>query len=511
MSGPALKAGHREHAEFFRQALLHLLTGGWMMLLVAGSRLIAGAPEPDRQAYDVTTITVPAGIKMEASGLTVMPDGRLAVATRNGDIWLLSLDEPGSQPARFASGLHEPLGLTWHDGALYATQRSEVTRLRDTDGDGAADEYATFAKGWGVSGNYHEYAYGPVFDHAGNAWITLNINLGDGIASEWPKHTPVTWRGWCMMVPPGGKLAPVACGLRSPCGIGLNLEGDVFGTDQQGNWWPAGPLLHLRKGAFFGHADSLPDTQRPESPVKHPGKLPEEITIAQAMKRVPGYAPPAVWFPYVKMGQSCTGIVCDDTRGKFGPFAGQLFVGEFTMSAINRVFLERVGGEYQGACFPFLGNFDCAVLQMAFLPDGSLVAGETNRGWNSLGSRSFGLQRVRWNGGTPFEIQKMEAMPDGFRFTFTQPANGSSLTAAASYTASSYTFLYHSKYGSPEVETAPVTVRSAVAASDGRTVELHCDGLRAGYVHEFHLTGVQSAGGSPLVHAEAYYTLNRLP
>jgi len=468
-----------------------------------------GSSTSSNGPWTLESLPLPAGVKVEGSGLAVLPDDRLAVATRNGDVWLFKID--GSPAKRFASGLHEPLGLTFHDGALYATQRTEVTCLRDTDGDDVADEYSTFATGWGVSGNYHEYAYGPVFDHKGNAWITLNVGMGNHWEAAMPKSEHALWRGWCLMVPPGGKLTPMACGLRSPCGIGPNMEGDIFATDQQGNWWPAGPLIHLRKGAFFGNAESLVDATRPDSPVKPIDKVPEEITIAQAIHQVPGYQPPAVWFPYVKMGQSCTGVVCDTSGGKFGPFNGQMLVGEFVIAGINRVFLEKVGGEYQGATFPFLTGFDCAVLQMAFLPDGSLGVGETNRGWNSLGTRSFGVQRVKWTGETPFEILKMEAVHEGFRFTFTQPVQAESAQAAGSFAASSYTFLYHSKYGSPEVETQPVGVRSTKLAADGLSVTVECDGLREGYVHEFHLAGIRSKTGQPLLHKEACYTLNRRP
>ena len=468
-----------------------------------------GATAATNGPYVLESLPLPEGVKMEASGLAPLPDGRLAVATRNGDVWFFKLD--GSPAHRFARGLHEPLGLTFHDGALYATQRSEITRLRDTDGDDIADEYATFAKGWGVSGNYHEYAYGPVFDPKGNAWITLNIGLGAHWEEAMPKDEHARWRGWCLMVPPGGKLTPMACGLRSPCGIGTNLEGDVFASDQQGNWWPAGPLLHLRKGAFFGHAESLVDATDPASPVKNIDKVPEEITIAQAIHQVPGYVPPCVWFPYVKMGQSCTGVTCDTSGGKLGPFAGQMFVGEFVLAGIIRVFLEKVGGEYQGACFPFLTGFDCAVLQMAVLPDGTLAAGETNRGWNSLGTRSFGVQRVRWTGETPFEILKMEATPEGFRFTFTQKVDTRSALAPASYNANGYTFLYHSKYGSPEMDTQPVTVQPLEVSQNGLSVTLKGDGLREGYVHDFHLPGLRSAEGKPLLHSDACYTLNRRP
>ena len=112
--------------------------------------------------YTVTSYTLPDGVKLEASAIAPLPDGRLAVTARKGEIWIL--EHPEADPAkpsavgykRFATGLHEPLGLLWHEGALYTTQRTEVTKLRDTDGDDVADEFITVAKGWGVSGNYHE-------------------------------------------------------------------------------------------------------------------------------------------------------------------------------------------------------------------------------------------------------------------------------------------------------------------------------------------------------------------
>lgn len=158
-----------------------------------------------------------------------------------------------------------------------------------------------------MSGNYHEYAYGPVLDRDGNFWITLNASMGGPVKLAGHRMQEKHWRGWAVSVSPDGKLSPMSAGLRSPCGIAVNEEGDVFCTDQQGNWWSTNPLLHLRKGAFFGHAESLPDAQLPESPVADPGKLPQGITVVEASRQVKGFALPAVWFPYVKAGQSPTG------------------------------------------------------------------------------------------------------------------------------------------------------------------------------------------------------------
>ncbi|MBI1372459.1 MAG: hypothetical protein GC159_06825 [Phycisphaera sp.] len=461
--------------------------------------------------YQTVTVPLPSGLKLEASGLAALPDGRLAIAIRKGEVWIAdgveskTLTDKNVRFTRFASGLHEPLGLTLHDGDLYTTQRSEVTHLRDTDGDGVVDEYLTAGTGWGVSGNYHEYAYGPVFDHAGRMWVTLNTTIGKPLVDD------VAWRGWSMVQDkPGGDMRPVSAGLRSPIGIGVNHEGDVFATDHQGNWFPTCPLLHLKPGAFHGHADALKSSKLAGATVTGIGKLPEGKTVGEVAQLVSQYQLPAVWFPYGKMGQGTTGIVCDETGGKFGPFEHQFFVGEFTLSRVSRVWLEKVGGEYQGACFPFLAGFDSAVVSLEFGRDGSLFVGETNRGWNSVGVRSFGLQRVRFTGKTPFEIQSMSATSDGFVLTFTEPVDTKTAGDPAAYRMSSYTYRYSPAYGGDETNTRRLTI-SAARVLDERRVRLTVDGLRATYVHELHAEGVRAADGRTLLHAEAYYTLNRIP
>lgn len=467
--------------------------------------------------YRVVTYDLPENLQLEASGLAAMPDGRLAVAIRRGEIWIL--EKPTAEPAAaekvgyrlFASGMHELLGLAWHDGALYAAQRAEITRIRDADGDGEADEYLTAASGWGVSGAYHEYNYGPVFDAQGRLFNTLNCTMGDKWPGAGDEATQTLWRGWGMMTAPDGKTEPWCAGFRTPCGVGRDAAGEIFVADQQGNWFGAGPLLHIRRGAFFGHADSLVDAKRPDSPVRHPGKLPQDLTVAQALQQVPGYCPPAVWFPYVKMGQSTTGIRCDRSGGKFGPFEDQLFVGEFVQAGANRVYLEKVGGQYQGACFPFIKELQSGTFSLEFLPDGSLVVGQSNRGWNSYGTRSFGLQRIVWTGRTPFAVQKMEAQHDGFRFTFTQPVSVKSARAAADFAGQSYTYQYHAKYGSDELDAQPLRITGLAWSADRRGLELTIANLRAGYVHEVVLPALESDDGTPLWHRDAYYTMNRIP
>lgn len=462
------------------------------------------------------------GIALEVSGIAILDEGRVAVSIRKGEVWILDhvYDEDPDRVTfhQFASALHEPLGLLkWHD-SLVTVQRTEMTRMVDIDGDEVADLYETLATGWGVSGNYHEYAYGPQADRDGNLWLTLNIGMGlQGDQQSRCVTDPVLkvsqplWRGWAMKREPDGHLRPVCAGMRSPSGIGANAEGDLFYTDQQGNWVATNSLHHLREGVFFHHPESLASMTQPGSTIEGVENIPDGLPYPDALKQFSAMRPPAVWFPYKKAGQSTTDIMLDESGGKFGPFAGQLFIGEFTQAAMNRVFLEKVAGEYQGVCFPFRRGFASAVLRMAQGTDGSLFVGMTNRGWSSLGTASYGLQRLVWTGKIPFEILEMRAKPDGFELQFTRPVDPIAASNPDSYRLSSYTYLYQSTYGSDEILTKELTIDRANVAEDRMSVRLYTRGLRRYFVHELDASGVLDIDGQPLLHANAYYTLNAIP
>jgi hypothetical protein len=227
-------------------------------------------------------------------------------------------------------------------------------------------------------------------------------------------------------------------------------------------------------------------------------------------RKIPELEPPACYFPYSKMGKSASGIVCD-TTGKFGPFTNQLFVGDQSDSTVMRVALEKVKGHYQGACFPFRSGMGSGSLGMLMTPNGSMFVGGTNRGWGSRGNKPYSLDRIDWNGKVPFEILEMRAQPDGFVLTFTQPVDAASAGDVNSYKLFTYTYIYQASYGSPEVDQTTPAIVSATVSSDRKSVRLKIDKLQEGHVHELHSDGIKSADGLPLLHKQAYYTLNYVP
>jgi hypothetical protein len=477
-------------------------------------------PTDEGKYYRSLPLFVPDDVVLEVGGLHTMPDGRPIVSTRRGDVYII--DNAYAQPAfdckfiRFATGLHEPLGLqvrrekdaTGKDvTAVYCVQRGELTRLVDTTGDDIADVYQTYSDGWGVSGNYHEFAFGPKFDRAGNAWVTLNVGFCGSLGKSM-----VPWRGWALKVDPKGQISPVCDGLRSPNGIGEWSDGTMFYLDNQGDYVGTNRMSPLLPGSYAGHPASV-KWRGPDQPGK------------------PEVTPATIWFPYRKMGQSSAdfllygpnGFEPADTpagvslsNGAFGPFEGQVFVGDQTLCMVNRVTIEKIEGVYQGACYPFRSGLQCGVNRLAWGKDGSMFVGQTDRGWGSIGRRRYGVERIVWTGEVPFELKEMKVAKDGFTLEFTKDLDAASAGEVASYGMVSYTYLYHATYGSPEVETQRPKI-AAAAVTGKRTVKLTVQGLREGgqgFVHELTMPGVRSAGEGAkqsVVHPVAYYTLQRLP
>ena len=490
----------------YSKYLIVLLTVSLAMTLCV--RAAEEAPEEDVY-YKIITLPTPDKVTLEAGGMEFLPDGKLAVSTRLGDIFIAQnpLADPPSQVKyiQFASGLHEVLSLAWHDGWLYCVQRPEVTRMKDTNADGKADVFETVSDGWGINGNYHEYAFGSKFDKDGNMWVTLCLTGSFDSDSK--------YRGWCLRVNADGTTTPTCAGVRSPGGVGTNYLGDMFYTDNQGPWNGACALKHLVPGDFMGHPVGLKWWGDEETKVM--GQKPEAPTSNSRMRiemaKIPKLRPPAILFPYGKMGQSASGFANDVSDGKFGPFNHQMFVGDQTHSTVMRVYLEKVKDHYQGACFPFRKGFDSGCLALQFAPDSSLFVYGTDRGWGARGGKPFALQRLVWQGKTPFEINEMHVKKNGFEFTFTKPVDPKTASDPKSYTVETYDYLYRADYGSPEVDPTVPIIKNVSVSADGLSAMVTLDGLVEGHIHEFHLPGVKSSTGENLLHPAAYYTLYYLP
>lgn len=504
-----------------------------MLIFTCGNQVLSQETLKEEDFFRIARVIAPESTILEVGGLTVLPNGDLGISTRRGDIFIV--ENPTSQRPyfrKFASGLHEILGLAFKDGAFYCAQRGELTKLTDTDLDGRADRFETVYS-WPVSGHYHEYSFGPKIAPDGTFFVSGNVAFGD--EQWWRGESRVPWRGWIMNITADGKMQPWATGVRSPCGLGI-IDGELFYTDNQGDWVGTGGVWHVKKGGFMGHPAGLKWTGMPNSPLKltteqlyakvgprldrnaegraiKPENVVNEkfLTLADIKKDIPELQLPAVKLPYAIQGISTSEIIAIPD-GVFGPFAGQALVGDQGQSKIMRVFMEKVNGEYQGAAWDFRAGFQSGVLRMAWGKDGSLFVGETNRGWGSAGDANQGLQRLVYNNKMPFEMKTVKAMPDGFEIEFTKPVDKKSAEDLASYSVASFTYKYHPVYGSPPVNNETCPVKGVKVSADGLTARIIVENLRKTFIHTIMLEGVRDLDNSySLVHPTVYYTLNNIP
>ncbi len=509
-----------------------------VLLIVIGFTQIVIAQNAPKEEdyYRITKVPTPEGIKVEGGGVLSLPDGSIAVCTRRGDVWIIENPTMGngtsSKFIKFASGLHEPLGLAYRDGALYTAQRGELTKLVDTDGDRIADVYQTIYA-WPLSTHYHEYSFGPILAPDNAFFVTANVAFGN--EEWWRGESRVPWRGWTMKIYEDGRMEPWATGMRSPAGYGL-IDGELFYTDNQGDWVGSGGLWHLPKGVVTAHPAGLKWSGHKDSPIKlteaefynkidkrqikKNGRYvkPENIIdekdpdfVYEAKESFPEMQLPAVVLPHGILGISNSEVKVDETEGKFGPFSGQILVGDMGQSKIMRVVLEKVKGEYQGVAFDFKSGFQSGVMRMDFDQSGNLFVGETNRGWGSAGTTNSGLEYLTWTGRVPFEMKTVKSMPDGFEIEFTKPVDKSSAEDLDSYKGKSYIYKYHAAYGSPQANLETINLKGVKVSDDGYKVRIVTDNLRPFYVHEITLSGVKEKESSQLtLHPTFYYTLNNI-
>jgi len=461
--------------------------------------------------YTIETIALPKDVRFEVGGLDISETGDVAVVTRMGDVWILpSASAAGpadkAQWRLFAEGLGEALGVKWESpGSVLVSHKHELTRLIDRNGDGTADRSENVADGWSFNQNYHEFHFGPAKDSAGNLYGSLNLASGDGPGRyNWRGITKMTsggrYRGWVYQVQPDGTFTPFASGFRSPAGISVSPEDQVFVTDNQGDWLATSPLYHVKKGHFYGHPASLiddPRFSREKLDAMDPADFDKIRTKA------------AVLLPHEEIAQSPGNPVWDTTGGKFGPFAGQMFIPDYTKSSVVRVMLETVGGEIQGAVIDFMRGFQSGNLRADFDPQGRLWIGQTARGWPTAGREPFGVQRVVWDSKTiPFALHNISLTKTGFDLTFTRPVDPKTFNAKE-FTARQWHYNYWSTYGSPKVDDIAVQISSAKLSKDGKTVSLVMP-LTADRIVAIDFSGVKGLDGAAVDSSKVYYTLNRL-
>jgi cytochrome c len=437
-------------------------------------------------SYDLQTIHKK-DFEPRVGGLAFLPDGRLLVTTWDtmGGVYLLDGVETGDTSKisvkRIASGLAEPLGITVADGEIYVLQKHELTRLIDLDGDDVIDEYQAVCNSWRVSGDFHEFAFGLVYKD-GYFYATLSIAMRL-MSGEKQKAD----RGRTIKISKDGSYEWINYGLRTPNGIGLGVDNELFVTDNQGEWLPANKLIHVKKGEFLGMHWGLPDT----------------------LSRIPAMSPPAIWLPEDEIGNSPS----EPVLIKDGPYQGQMLHGDVTYGGIQRDFLEKIKGDYQGAVFRFTQGLEAGVNRMRWGPDGALYIGGVGMvgGW-SWKERQYGLQKMKYNGRVTFDILAVRAKHSGFEIEFTEPLPGDQAINPADLLIQQWRYLPTANYGGAKLDLEKMKISRLTVSNDKRRINIEMDGLKKEHVVYFRMPeNLKSESGESLWSSEAWYTLNNIP
>ena len=449
------------------------------------------------KGYSVETIATPKDAYFHIAGLDIDEQGRVYCATRYGDVWILDK----GKWIQFAKGLQEPCGLVVDDdGSVVVTQKPEMTRLVDSDKDGVADLYLKLSHEWEFHNNYHEFNFGGVKDNEGNFIGALNLAAGPKVPGLKlsAMSTEGGYRGWAYKVSPEGEFTPIASGLRSPAGLGKNPQGELFFTDNQGDYLASSTLNQLEPGKFYGHPISLLD--KPEYDMATLKNMDDQEF--DQMRTLP-----IVWIPQEEIANSPGNPEWNATKGKFGPFDDQFFIGDQSRSNIFRVSLQKVAGRYQGVVINFMSGFQCGNIRLKFDPEGNLWTGQTSRGWASRGSRPYGLQKITWDQKTiPFEILDVKLQKNGFKIDFTQKIN---FQDAKKIKISRWWYEYSRKYGAPKSDFEDITPQSIKVSEDGMSMTVSCS-LMKERVYCFDLSELSDNKNEKLANKKAYYTIIHL-
>ncbi len=457
--------------------------------------LIVGIPGDGRPLVDVhpsfdLETARPSDFKPKVGGLDFLSDGRLVVSTwdPDGTVYLVSNldaeDREAIRVERIAAGLAEPLGLTVVNDEIYVLQKHELTRLIDHDGDDVIDEYQTVCNSWQASANFHEFAFGLVYED-GYFYAALATAINPGGASTQPQ---IPDRGKVIKIAKDdGSFEFVAHGLRTPNGIGFGADGELFIADNQGDWLPASKIVHVQPGAWYGSRS-----------VDFEGTEGLEET------------PPVVWLPQDEIGNSPTQPAPLDV----GPYQGQMIHGEVTHGGLKRVFVEQVNGQYQGVVFRFTQGLEAGVNRVLWGPDGKLyVGGIGNPGnWGDYGKNWFGLQRLAYNGASAFEMLAVRARSNGLEIEFTEPLRAGDGFEATDYLVKQWWYQPTENYGGPKLDERALEIVSVNVSEDRKRVFLELAGMQPNHVVYLRLRKpFISQMGHELWTTEAWYTLNQIP
>jgi glucose/arabinose dehydrogenase/cytochrome c2 len=408
---------------------------------------------PAQDAYVVDDIPLPLENpwrrNVRLCDVAFFKDGTAAGVTVDGDVWMIrGLRENLGEVRwkRFASGLHEPMGLVIRDEQIFVFDRNGIWRLRDTNGDGEADVHELFSNVFPQSAESREFPNSIKLAPDGS----FVIAKGGQQASTVSRLNGSVLR----VAPDGQSFTVLGHGFRQPF-AGVNPRtGAVTASDQEGNYTPTTPLHLLQKDEFHGFLSELLPKE----------KYPEPI------------ADPLTWIPHQINPSAASQVWLFGAR--MGPLNDALIHVGFNRPELFRVLLNERFAKPQAAVVSVVRDFDVPVLNATLNPvDGWLyLAGFQVIGWGTTAKRISAFARTRYTGAACTLPREVVPMDKGVLLRFDVALDPKKAADPASYSIESWHYQRTYKYGSPHLKAdgTPgqdwITPSSAYLAKDGKSV-----------------------------------------
>src|SRR5699024_1449620 len=379
-----------------------------------------GQISPDTAAYvtDQLTLPIPNPWKrnVRIHDLAFFEGDSAAVVTFAGDVWIVrGIDEQldDLQWQRFASGLYSPQSIQIVDNEIYVFGKDGITRFHDVNKDGEADFYENFSNLMAQSIVSRAWAGDMVKAPSGGFYIAKGGALDNGPQTVSPTvakgfRAGSRHSGSVLKVSADGRsIETIATGLRGPY-LGINSDtGILTGSDQEGNYVPATPILLIEEGDYFG----VPPTAH-RNPVPDPTE-------------------PLLWIPHSvdRSGMSQAWI----NSGKMGPLNDQLIHFSFGRPGLFKVLMDSTEQVVQGGITTIPAHYPAPTMKGAINPrDGQLYVAGFDL-WGSDATKTSAFLRLRYTGKTDYSPHAFHVHKRGIVLRFDVPLDGETAENPAHY------------------------------------------------------------------------------
>ena len=307
--------------------------------------------------------------------------------TENEERISIVADEDGDGRADrswvFADGFNDILdgtgaGVLVHGDDVFYTCIPKLWRLRDSDGDGAADQQDALHHGYGVRVAFRGHdLHGLIIGPDGRLYFSIG-DRGYNIRTEDGRHLHDAESGAVFRCElDGTKLEVFATGLRNPQELAFDDAGNLFTGENNSDSGDQARWVHLVEGSDSGWRMAF--QYLPDRGPWNREKLWHPQHSGQAACIVP---------PIINLGDGPSGLTYYPGTGLGNEYLGTFFLcdfrGDAAMSGVRSFKLRPRGATFE-LSEPDRFLWNVLATDIEFGPDGALYATDWIEGWEGVG------------------------------------------------------------------------------------------------------------------------------